>query len=435
MYKELPNGLMITSLTDEYREKLPEFYVDVYTEFDPDDVILGDWARDLISGKHPAMTDDDVWMVIDPAQGGRIAAALLLIRQTWYYAGIPVQCGRVELVATGADYRNRGLIRALMQVAHERCDEFGCQIQAITGIRGYYRQFGYTMTLELGTGGIIPFSAIPKQDNPPYRLRLATDADIPDLIAWRDHFAAENLVTVERSAAQWAYELHDRVRGTIPSLNIFIIEPTEGGRGLGYISVQDIHAEGNLNCLEYCMGPESSYLETFSSVLVGLHRIGAAYYAEDSLNLLSFDVGVHEAVKTMLQYTWGGYRRSRPYSWYIRVPSLAGLLQEITPVLEQRLTQSAARHYTGELKITFYDKTGLTLKFTDGKLSAITDDPPPLHKEHAGFPFHSFLSVVFGHHTVDELRQTMPDVYVTGKAAVLLEALFPKQRSWLMGVL
>ena len=44
-------------------------------------------------------------------------------------------------------------------------------------------------------------------------------------------------------------------------------------------------------------------------------------------------------------------------------------------------------------------------------------------------------NVVFGHHRADDLRVILPDVWPNGKAAVLLDALFPRKKSWLKGLM
>lgn len=50
------------------------------------------------------------------------------------------------------------------------------------------------------------------------------------------------------------------------------------------------------------------------------------------------------------------------------------------------------------------------------------------------FPWELFWNVVFGYHQPDDIGKVLPDVWATGKGAVLLEALFPKRKSWLKGL-
>ena len=50
------------------------------------------------------------------------------------------------------------------------------------------------------------------------------------------------------------------------------------------------------------------------------------------------------------------------------------------------------------------------------------------------FPWNLFYNVVFGQHTYDDIRMILPEVWAGGKGAVLLDALFPKKKSWLKGL-
>ena len=124
MQQQLDGGLILRSLSEGIAsdaEGLPDFYVRIFTESGEEDAVtLGPWTRDLIADTHPTVTDDDIWVVVDPAAGDKIVSALLLIPQTWRYDDIEFGVGRVELVATDKEYRRRGLVRKLMDVAHQR---------------------------------------------------------------------------------------------------------------------------------------------------------------------------------------------------------------------------------------------------------------------------------------------------------------------------
>src|SRR5689334_7311388 len=116
MHQLLDGGLILRSLSEGHasdKENIAKFYQDTFGEAGEDTPIaLGEWTRTLVSGRHPTVTDDDVWVVVDPVKDDQIVSAVLLIPQTWQYDGIPVGVGRVELVATNKEYRRRGLVRA-----------------------------------------------------------------------------------------------------------------------------------------------------------------------------------------------------------------------------------------------------------------------------------------------------------------------------------
>nr|AIA18563.1 Acetyltransferase (GNAT) domain protein [uncultured bacterium] len=152
MLKQLPDGLILRSLSENIAsdvERLPDFYASINAADDTDDIKEGVrvWTRDLMHG-HATVTLDDIFVVVDPAKDDLLVSATLLIPQTWRYEDVVIPVGRPELVATHPDYRNRRLVRALFDALHERSAALGHNLQVITGIAHFYRQFGYTMSLD-----------------------------------------------------------------------------------------------------------------------------------------------------------------------------------------------------------------------------------------------------------------------------------------------
>ena len=119
--------------------------------------------------------------------------------------------------------------------------------------------------------------------------------------------------------------------------------------------------------------------------------------------------------------------------WYLRVPNPIPFLQHIQPVLERRLEGSGAHRYTGELRVGFYNLTGISLKFERGHMTEVAAVQGKDGYD-ISFPWNLFYNVVFGQHTYDDIRMILPEVWAGGKGAVLLDALFPKKKSWLKGL-
>ncbi len=132
----------------------------------------------------------------------------MLIPQTWRYEEIPIAVGRPELVGTHPEYRRQGLVRALFAAVHERSAALGHQVLGITGISHFYRQFGYTMAVDLGACASFPMHVAP-DPAPDYKaafaLRPATVDDIADLARWHDYMADERLVSGVFSAEYWRF--------------------------------------------------------------------------------------------------------------------------------------------------------------------------------------------------------------------------------------
>ncbi|NTV37874.1 MAG: GNAT family N-acetyltransferase, partial [Anaerolineales bacterium] len=124
-----------------------------------------------------------------------------------------------------------------------------------------------------------------------------------------------------------------------------------------------------------------------------------------------------------------------PYAWFIRVPDLPKFMRQIAPALERRIAESAIVGYSGEVKVSFY-RSGLRLGLEKGKLtSAEAWMPQPDERGDAAFPDLSFLQLVFGYRTFEELEQSYADCwYNNDEARVLLSTLFPKKPSSVMFV-
>jgi hypothetical protein len=125
-----------------------------------------------------------------------------------------------------------------------------------------------------------------------------------------------------------------------------------------------------------------------------------------------------------------------PYSWYIRVPDIPAFVRRIAPALEARLADSVAAGHTGEIKISFY-RSGLRLTLQRGKFTAIEPWMPVTHDDEgdAGFPALTFLQLLFGYRSLEELRVNFADAWAGGdEAHGLLTALFPRTRSKFLGL-
>jgi hypothetical protein len=181
------------------------------------------------------------------------------------------------------------------------------------------------------------------------------------------------------------------------------------------------------------VGEDASYLETFDDVMRGIKQwalvtIGACP------PLLPVASGHHPALSTLIGRTFGGVHPQLSYKWYVRVADPIAFFRLIQPVLERRLEGSGAHRYTGELKVGFYDLTGIALTFEKGKL---IDVSRVRGKDGytVSFPWNLFWNVVFGDQSAAELRGALPDVDTGGgKGTVLLDALFPKKSSWIEGL-
>src|SRR5919202_1593613 len=216
---DLGGGLGLRRATREDAEALATFNGDLHHWPEPagPNPGMAAWTRDLLRGDHPTVAPGD-FTVVEDTRRGAIVSTLCLISQTWSYDGIPFGVGQPELVGTHPDYRRRGLVRAQFAWIHRWSAERGQLVQGITGIPWYYRQFGYEhggLALGAGRTGYLPHVPELKDGQPePYRLRPATEADIPLLRELAARQAARSLVACVRDEALWRYELTGRDEGS-----------------------------------------------------------------------------------------------------------------------------------------------------------------------------------------------------------------------------
>lgn len=394
------------------------------------------WVRDMFSGRHPHIGPRD-FAVVEDTRTGKLVAATCLLRYTVEYEGIPLRFGRPEMVASLQEYRHRGLIRAIFELIHARSEAEGDQLQGITGIPYYYRQFGYEYAAALEYHYTVFFAAIPPLKagtEEPYTLRPAAIADIELLQRlWDRERAGTGLSTVV-SEAYWHWRLEGMHPEGLERHHALLIADREG-RAIGSLLLAPGRwgQEMNVDSLVVDEGvPLAGALPSVLRGLVGLAEMTKPVRPETppagAISLrLSAEHPVRHALNGILAVT-----RPYTYDWYLRVADLPGFIRTIAPVLERRLAASPQAGYTGELTLDFY-RGGLRLAFEQGRLTAAEDWSRPLWEEgKAGFPPLVFLQLLFGHRDLGELRAFYSDVWAEGEADPTLRALFPKTTAMLM---
>jgi len=432
--RDLGDGLILRRATVADAEALATFNAEMHRDREakePDETIAV-WTRDLMQRPHPTFDVGDFTMVED-RRTGAIVSSLNLISQTWSYGGIEFGVGLPELVGTHPDYRRRGLVRAQFEVIHQWSAERGQMMRVIAGIPYFYRQFGYEMALEMGGGrtGYKPnVPKLKKGEAEPYRVRPATEADLPFIAGVCKQAARRYLVACVRDEALWRYELSGRSEKNTNRRELSVVE-TAKGEAVGFLVHQPRLWRGTLSVTAYELKSGVSWLAVTPSVLRYLQTTGEEYAARDKkqeFEAFAFRLGAehpaYEVAHSQLPH------KRPPYAWYVRVPDLPGFLKHVSPVLEQRLAQSVAVGHTGELRLSFY-RDGLRLAFEKGRLTAVERWlPTPEERWSAAFPDRTFLQLLFGYRTLEELQHAFPDCGAeSDEARTLLNVLFPKQAS------
>lgn len=439
--RDLGEGFILRSATAADTDALAEFNGHVHSDYgwDEPDFRTAAWTRDLMLRPHPIFKPED-FLVVEDTVTGMIVSSTNLISQTWSYAGIEIPVGRPELVGTHPDYRNRGLVRAQFAVLHQWSAERGHKMQGITGIPYYYRQFGYEMAVDMHGGYAGPLSSVPSMAEgatEAYVVRPAAPEDIPFLQEVDTYAARRHLLHCERDAAMWRYELNGRSPDDGNAVQVCVITDVEGAP-VGYLVHPNVRWGNTFALWVYELKPGVSWWEVTPYVLRYLKDYGATYepYVKADVGKpferLVLMLGREHPCYPIVSQEWLPQYR-KPYSWYVRVPDLPDFLRTIAPVLEERLAHSVMAGYSGELWLNFY-RSGLHLVFEKGRLSDVQPWEPAETETSTEFPPQTFLQLLFGYHSLAELMAAFPDCGGHLEPRLLLDALFPKQASYVWPV-
>lgn len=434
--RSLGEGLVLRLATPADTEALAVFNARLLAH-GPEGPILDYWTRALMSGRHPTTIPAD-FVVVEDTRTAQIVSATVLMRAVWKYEDIPFPVGRPELVATDPAYRRRGLVRVVFGAIHELSAAYGHLVQGITGISWFYRQFGYEYALSLGGSRELTLSEVPElkaDEAEPYQVRPATEADIPSLMRLHQRQCAGRLVTPVVDEARWRYDLFGCLPESNQATRPYCIDDGEGNV-VGYYVALTILWESRLRVREIGVAEGVSLRAVLPSTLRALKRQAEAYAAQSqdkpvTPTAINFALGPAHPLYEALNHQLKPLKRL--YAWYIRVPDLPAFIRHIGPVLERRLASSMMSGFSGDLKLTFY-RGGLRMAFQGGKLIEAADwTAPDSHDwEGAGFPPLVFLQLLFGYRSLEELRYAFPDCSADEEPGLLLNALFPKQLSWLV---
>jgi len=430
--RDLGGGLILRHASPEDADALAEMNSNMHgDEPGQPNRRIGTWTRDLLAKPHPTLVPGD-FTLVEEISTGRIVSTLCLIPQTWMYEGVEFGVGRPELVSTLPEFRKRGLVRIQMEEAHKWSEERGHLAQFITGIPYFYRQFGYDMALDLAGrryGFEANLPALKESQQEPYHLRPAVEEDVEFIAQLYDESKKRYAIFCKRPAEVIRYEMNIQSPDSIIHNDLAVIEDTHGGR-VGYIQHTTELWVGGVHAITFEIARGAPWLEIAPSVARYLWKKAGEYAARDSMPRTSFGfhLGEYHPVYEVMDDRLPAVRK--PYAFYMRVPNLPGFLRHIRPALEKRLAESVAAGFSGELRVGFY-RDGLLLKFERGQVASVEALKVTSGVQvDANFPDLTFLHLVFGHRSFDELHHTFADCYWENHTArVLLNALFPKKLS------
>ena len=395
---------------------------------------LAAMTRDLFTRPHVSLTPND-FTIVEETDSGRIVSSMCLIQQTWTYEGIEFGMGRPEYVASHPDFRKRGLIRAQFEVVHQWSADRGLMVQGITGIPYFYRQFGYEFALNLDGrrfGSQVP--NLKDGETEKLCMRPAEEKDIAFMMSVYDYGRKRSMVSANWPQVHWHNNLYEMSDQNIQRLVFCVIERVDSHEPLGYLALAPQLRRTGVNMFHYELMPGISWLEVTPGVVRYLWNVGQEYARAENRPCATFGFILGAQHPAYIVMGDGLPQVREPYAWYLRVPDVIGFLHHIKPVLEKRLAESIACGHSGEFLVGMYPE-GAKLILEHGRIAI--EPWKPAHADHgnAGFPALTFLQILFGYRSFEELKHAFPDCWWdSDQTRVLINVLFPKKNSNIYGI-
>jgi predicted N-acetyltransferase YhbS len=341
--------------------------------------------------------------------GDRVVSTATLLDETLILGGVPIPAGQVELVATDLAYEGRGLVRALMDWAHDRSARRGHLVQVMIGIPYFYRLFGYQYSIVLPQARAV-------RTVPPapagHTVRLAGPADIAAMASLQDATQRGYDLSMPHSPACWRWLMARD--GSI----LLVAERDGAAVATGLITPPD---DGDVVLAEVAAADPA-----------GAHALLAHAATLTDIDDLSVKdrpgcVG-GEALDPFLEPP---SRLAERY--YTRVPDIATLLDHLRPVLSARLAGSDLAGDSGTAIVSLF-REHVRLPYANGTVGPVETGgrmQAPGVVGGAGVAPDMAGPLLFGSDGMDGLAERHPDVY-PGRNDELMRTLFPPVRADLL---
>ena len=338
--------------------------------------------------------------------GDRVVSTATLLAESVRLEDVVLPAGQVELVATDPVYEGRGLVRALMEWAHERSAARGDLLQVMIGIPYFYRLFGYEYAIDIPPAR--PLHALPP---PAGGLRPATAADLPALarlqaaaqagadVAMPHPAARLRWLVAHEASTTWVAERDGTVvasaRVPEPDDDLLLAEPT---------AVDDAAAD---------------------QLLAGVTALAGGR-----------PVRVTDRPTSLPGRAWAGRLGAGSElaeQYYVRVPDAGALLDALRPVLARRAAASGVDRGGLDVVVSTYGASWRLPMTSDGLGPVVAGGrmQAPGTERGAGVPPDQLGALLFGPHGMHGLSRLRPDVY-PGRDTDFYEALFPPLRADLL---
>jgi predicted N-acetyltransferase YhbS len=402
--RTLADGLVLRAATAADVDDLAELYTDAFGEQDGPDV--------------RAFTEDPAvlaaWSVV--SDGPRVVSAIGRIDHRMQLDGFEFVTAQIEFVATDDDYQRRGLVAAQMAWHHDNCCDAGIDVQMIGGIPYFYRRFGYGYGLEDASLYLFDRAKVDAAPTGALTVRTARPDDLGAILALEDERPVRGLRVV-RDDRSWRRAM--RMADENPWADIFVAEDTDGV--VGWARVFDHPNEQRMFLL-----PSVARTHDAVTALVrtALDRAGPHM-------LIGFD-SPGTVFSEQLRALGDSFLYGLGY--YVRIPDPIRFLDQLRPVLSERLAASDLADTAGSLEISLYH-SGIAIDYAQGEVTAIRPIPgveDPTDVDGIGVAPDWFPALVLGRWKATDLAKRVDDVLIL-RDHHLMNVLFPHRTSDVSG--
>ncbi|KAJ2955371.1 hypothetical protein NQZ79_g8628 [Umbelopsis isabellina] len=452
--RDIDERLLLRWATQEDLERTSKAVVEVFSSPSLRLDSLGIQFQRTSAGENGLMTNKDCIVVVDKKDPKQPVVAFTSYWQEQHiYEGIPYNVGRPAWVGVkdNPDFRGKRLQQHILDELHRRSKEDGTLVQVVNGINYYYRQFGYEYAIEYGQRSKTWLQSVPNLNDgqlETLRYRRATMDDIDDILAFDKARSKDCAVFLPMSRAWITAQLNEFERkcenATYFLTRQVLMFENSDGKTIGFFIIWGLEDEMCDDIISiYHMGFASD-IDIASVIFSAMRNVIAFIKTQvDETRFARFtSIGWHMSQWHPVVQAVPSHMRipaTMPYdedfAYYVRVPDLDAFLRHILPVLNRRLKKSPSHsNYTGSIRVSNYSPKvpGFELEVKNGEICQISRFVKRDQKHDpdlACFPPHTFLLVLFGRKSIDDLKYIFPDVAMSEEVQKILEALFPKKLS------
>lgn len=333
----------------------------------------------------------------------KIISTITLIDFPINYFGIIIKSAELGLVATDESYRGKGINSVITDIYHKRLNEENYLISVIEGIPYYYRKFGYNYSVKMG-GEKLELKNLETKKDDSVNLVPALKTDLEYIFETfvktnKGIYSHKNKEIFETQA--FIYNNKELKN------NAYIIY--ENNIKTGYFLISDNGVVKDISDMSF-----NSY-ENILDFIKSNYKIDEVYadipYNNKFISFLKTKNSIND----------------QHYAWQIRIMDDFKFLETIKPVLENRLFNSIFKNEEFDFNYNNF-KYLINIKIKNSKISFIKK----IFAESWDFNLspQGAVKLFFGHNSIEEINEFLPDCMVIKKYKELIDVMFPKTNAF-----